>query len=178
MRRAEEKPGRTESFDLSGHGFVVVWDFMGQELGLKNADLVVYARIFGFENSGKPFFESKNGTAKFFGLSERAVFDAVKRLKARGLIEETGPCPEAKRIGSKCYKVAAEPLVEAGIVRLHHEEASYEERSPHEDAAEPGDPCHEAAALLGSVSHEGSSPVPMQEVQPIPKQENKHFRKI
>ena len=69
MRGAEGNPGRPEAFDLAGHGFVLVWDFMGRDLGLKNADLVVYARIFGFENSGKAFYESKSGTARFFGLS-------------------------------------------------------------------------------------------------------------
>lgn len=83
-------------------------------------------------------FESKSDTAKFFGLSERATFDAAKRLKARGPIKETGPCPEARRIGSKCCKMASEPLAEAGIVRSHHEKVSYEGRSPHEDAAPPG----------------------------------------
>ena len=53
MCGVEENPERPEDFNLEGHGFVLVWDFMGRDLGLKNADLVVYARIFGFENSGK-----------------------------------------------------------------------------------------------------------------------------
>ena len=37
------------------------------------------------------------------------MFDAVKRLKEKDLIMEAEPCAEARRIGSKCYKVAVEP---------------------------------------------------------------------
>ena len=83
MCGVEENPERPEDFNLEGHGFVLVWDFMGRDLGLKNADLVVYARIFGFENSGKAFYESKSGTARFFGLSERALRDAAEKTAER-----------------------------------------------------------------------------------------------
>lgn len=37
--------------------FVVVHEFMAKGLGLKGNDLIVYARIFGFANAGKPYFE-------------------------------------------------------------------------------------------------------------------------
>ncbi len=175
MRGAEGNPGRPEAFDLAGHGFVLVWDFMGRDLGLKNADLVVYARIFGFENSGKAFYESKSGTARFFGLSERAVFDAVKRLKAKGLIVEAEPCAEARRIGSKCYKVATEPLQAIGIARADHEGSSYEDPSSHEDASEADSPKPEETSPPRDDCHEDPSLPPMKEVHPIPKHENKHF---
>ena len=45
--------------------FVVVHEFMAKGLGLKGNDLIVYARIFGFANAGKPYFESKAGSAGF-----------------------------------------------------------------------------------------------------------------
>lgn len=170
-----ENPERPKAFDLAGHGFVLVWDFMGRDLGLKSADLAVYARIFGFENSGKVFYESKGGTARFFGLSERAVFDAVKRLKEKGLIEEIEPTADAKRIGSKCYRVTKAPLREAGIVGSNHEDASYEDLSSHEETSGPGASQHEAASSLRPGSYEGTSLPPMQEVHPIPKSKNKHF---
>lgn len=80
--------------------FVVVHEFMAKGLGLKGDDLIVYARIFGFANAGKPYFESKAGSAGFCGISKRAAFSVVSRLKARGLIEEVEPCDEAKRIGA------------------------------------------------------------------------------
>ena len=148
---------------------------MGRDLGLKNADLVVYARIFGFENSGKAFYESKSGTARFFGLSERAVFDAVKRLKEKDLIMEAEPCAEARRIGSKCYKVAVEPLQAIGIMRADHEGFSYEDLSPHEDASGADSPVHEDASPSRVGGHEDPSLPSMKEVHPIPKSKNKHF---
>ena len=67
--------------------FVIVHEFMAKGLGLKGNDLIVYARIFGFANAGKPYFESKAGSAGFCGISKRAAFSVVSRLKARGLIE-------------------------------------------------------------------------------------------
>ena len=175
MCGVEENPERPEDFNLEGHGFVLVWDFMGRDLGLKNADLVVYARIFGFENSGKAFYESKSGTARFFGLSERAVFDAVKRLKEKDLIMEAEPCAEARRIGSKCYKVAVEPLQAIGIMRADHEGFSYEDLSPHEDASGADSPVHEDASPSRVGGHEDPSLPSMKEVHPIPKSKNNHF---
>ena len=75
----------------SGDEFVVVHRFMIEELGLKGATLLVYARIYGFcETSNLNFYESKPKTAEFLGLSERTVFHSIRELTARGLIYEVG----------------------------------------------------------------------------------------
>ncbi len=89
--------------------FVIVHEFMAKGLGLKGNDLIVYARIFGFANAGKPYFESKAGSAGFCGISKRAAFSVVSRLKARGLIEEVESCDEAKKIGGRMYIPARNP---------------------------------------------------------------------
>lgn len=176
MRGPEENPERAGDFDLAGHSFVLVWDFMGRDLDLKNAELAVYARIFGFESVGKPFYESKGGTARFFGLSKRAVFDAVRRLKEKGLIEETAPCPEAGRIGSKCYRVTRAPLRDAGIIaRACREDPSYEASSSHEDPSGARARRDDDPSPLPPDGSEDSSSPPMQEVHPIPRDSNKHF---
>lgn len=175
MGKREAIPAGTDRFNLAGHGFVLVWDFMGQELGLRGADLVVYARIFGFYNAGKVFYETKSGTAKFFGLTERAVFDAVKRLKARALIEEIPPCEKAIRIGSKCYRPVPEILKDIGITPSAHEEHADEETSPHEEASGLSLSKHEEPSCQTGFAHEERSCDGLKVVHPIPKRSNKHF---
>ena len=118
--------------------FVVVHEFMAKGLGLKGNDLIVYARIFGFANAGKPYFESKAGSAGFCGISKRAAFSVVSRLKARGLIEEVEPCDEAKKIGSRCYVPAKEPLSSLGITTISRKASSV--------------PCSAAKASMSSTS--------------------------
>ena len=67
--------------------FVVVHRFMIEELGLRGAALLVYARIYGFCRAGnRDFYESKPKTAEFLGLSERTVFHSIRELTAKGLI--------------------------------------------------------------------------------------------
>lgn len=144
--------------------FVVVHEFMAKGLGLKGNDLIVYARIFGFANVGKPYFESKAGSASFCGISKRAAFSVVSRLKARGLIEEVEPCEEAKRIGSRCYVPAKGPLSALGITFEGDEEDAY---AP--DGAGEGSSCQKA-----SCGEEPSSP-PLQKLHPIAKTDNSYF---
>ena len=143
---------------LKDRRFVTVYDFMGADLGLKGAELLVYARIFGFARYGKPFFESKQSTAEFFGLTRRAVFDATRRLKERGLIEETAPCEEAARIGSRCYRPCGGALGRLGIRLAGCEEPAYEDSSP-----------------PGARGCEGLSPSGVNGLHPIRKRDNRHF---
>lgn len=175
MSKQGASPARADKFDLAGRGFVLVWDFMGQDLGLKNSDLIVYARIFGFENAGKTFYESKSGTARFFGLTERAVFDAVKRLKGKGLIEEVEPCEESLRIGSKCYRPCPEPLASVGVSRASHEEPSYEDDASPEEASCRAPDAPEEPSWGTPDGHEADASEEVQEVHPIPKNHNRHF---
>ncbi|WP_283171490.1 hypothetical protein [Curtanaerobium respiraculi] len=162
-------------FDLSGRSFVTVWDFMGQKLGLKGTDLAVYARIFGFHQAGREYFESKHSAAAFFGVSDRAVFDAVARLKAKGLIEETARCAEAVEIGSKCYKPAYGPLAEAGVLPLRSEEPADAGVPPHEGSSAAGWGASAEAAGPDAASSEEASEPPLKDVHPIAKADNKYF---
>lgn len=163
------------AFDLSGRSFVTVWDFMGQDLGLKGTDLMVYARIFGFHQAGREYFESKHSAAVFFGVSDRAVFDAVARLKAKGLIEEADLCTEAVKIGSKCYKPAYGPLAEAGVLPQGPEEAADAGASPHEGSSAAGWGASAEAADPDAFSSEEGSEPPLKDVHPIAKANNKFF---
>lgn len=52
---------------------MAVYDFIGAELGLRRVKLLVYERIIGFARYGKPFFESKQGAAEFFGITRSAM---------------------------------------------------------------------------------------------------------
>ena len=64
---------------------------MTEGMGLRGCELLVYARIFGFcRHEGVEFYESKRGTARMLGISERQVHRAVSALEARGLIVELG----------------------------------------------------------------------------------------
>lgn len=163
------------TFNLSGHTFVTVYDFMGQKLGLKGSDLAIYARIFGFHQAGRNFYESKSSTASFFGISDRAVFDAVSRLKAKGLIDEVAPCPEAMEIGSKCYRPAYGPLAEAGVLPNRFEEASDEGISPPEGTSGGGWGAHEESSDQRPGMSEESSEPHMNDVHPISKTDNRFF---
>ncbi len=169
-----ERPGRP-AFDLSGRSFVTVWDFMGQELGLKGVDLVVYARIFGFHQAGRDYYESKHSAAAFFGVSDRAVFDAVARLKAKGLIEETDPCAEAVRIGSKCYRPAYGPLAEAGVLPTGSEGTADAASSPHGESSGAGRGASEEAADPEAFCSEEPAEPPLRDVHPISKTDNRFF---
>lgn len=163
------------AFDLSGRSFTTVWDFMGQKLGLKGTDLVVYARIFGFHQAGRVYFESKHSAAVFFGVSDRAVFDAAARLKAKGLIEETERCPAAVEIGSKCYRPAYGPLAAVGVLPCGSEEHADTGTSPSEGSSEAGwGASAETTEAKAASSEEGLEP-PLKDVHPIAKTGNKFF---
>lgn len=144
--------------------FVVVQEFMAKGLGLKGNDLIVYARIFGFANAGKPYFESKAGSAGFCGISKRAAFSVVSRLKARGLIEEVEPCDEAKKIGSRCYIPAREPLSALGITFMADEEP-----------ASPLVATDEGPSSPRASRDEELSSGPLKKLHPIAKTDNSYY---
>ena len=94
----------------SGDEFVVVHRFMIEELGLRGAALLVYARIYGFCRAGnRDFYESKPKTAEFLGLSERTVFHSIRELTARGLIYEVGSHELGVGRSTKVYRIARAP---------------------------------------------------------------------
>ena len=142
------RPGRP-AFDLSGRSFVTVWDFMGQELGLKGVDLVVYARIFGFHQADRDYYER--------------------------LIEETDPCAEAVRIGSKCYRPAYGPLAEARVLPTGSEGTADAASSPHGESSGAWRGASEEAADPEAACSEEPAEPPLRDVHPISKTDNRFF---
>ena len=155
--------------------FVVVHEFMAKGLGLKGNDLIVYARIFGFANAGKPYFESKAGSAGFCGISKRAAFSVVSRLKTRGLIEEIEPCDEAKKIGSRCYVPTREPLSSLGITFGTDEGAAYAAGGSDEEPALALSATDDNPSSPRAARDEEPSSGPLQKLHPIAKTDNSYF---
>jgi hypothetical protein len=157
------------AYDLGGRGYVKVYDFMAKELGLKGTELMLYARIFGFHQVGKTFYESRAGTAEFFGCTPRAIASAASSLVAKRLIEEVEPIPEARSLRTRCYRPCACPLVRAGIAPNTPEESSgTAQRTPEETSPLPNRAPEETSAPTGKTPEETSGPPPKQ-VHPIPK---------
>ena len=95
--------------------FVKVYRFMTEGMWLLGAELLVYARVFSFyKQTGGEFWESKGGTAKFLGISERQVRRAFKGLEEKGLVREAGERALPNGRITKRYEVERGP-VEAAI---------------------------------------------------------------
>lgn len=189
--------------DGSRDEFVVVHRFMIEELGLKGAALLVYARIYGFcEKSNRDFYESKPKTAEFLGLSERTVFQSIRELTVRGLIYEVGSHELGVGRSTKVYRIARAPSAGAKHQAVRKTRAKRQSPEPsHDDAHDaeqsipegppPESPsgsvrpheensCGEAAPhedISGgsTVPHEETSCRPLREVQPIRKSESREF---
>ena len=187
----------------SGDEFVVVHGFMIEELGLKGATLLVYARIYGFcETSNLDFYESKPKTAEFLGLSERTVFHSIRELTAKGLIYEVGSHELGVGRSTKVYRIARAPSArtkseaarntcakrqspEPTYDDAHDAERNAPEGSPPENPS-GGVPPHEENScgetvpheeISGGIAvlHEGTACRRLREVHPIRKSENKEF---
>lgn len=187
----------------SGDEFVVVHRFMIEELGLKGATLLVYARIYGFCRAGNlDFYESKPKTAEFLGLSERTVFHSIRELTAKGLIYEVGSHELGVGRSTKVYRIARAPSArtkseaarntcakrqspEPTYDDAHDAERNAPEGSPPENPS-GGVPPHEENScgetvpheeISGGIAvlHEGTACRRLREVHPIRKSENKEF---
>ena len=183
--------------------FVVVQRFMIEELGLRGAALLVYARIYGFcEKSNRDFYESKPKTAEFLGLSERTVFQSIRELIARGLIYEVGSHELGVGRSTKVYRIVRAPSAEAsseaaGQTRAKrqppeptHDDAHDAERNapggsspefpsgcipPHEVSSWGEAHPHEDISGGDAAPHEKTACRPLREVHPIRKSENREF---
>lgn len=114
-------------FAVDERACTVVYDFMTRRLGLKGAELMLYARIFGFGQTGCVWFESKCAAGAHLGVSEHAVFDALRKLKEKGLVEEAPlrdalPCGQVPPGARKAYRPAPGPLAEIGVLPAEPEE--------------------------------------------------------
>ena len=157
------------AYDIGGRSYVKVYDFMAKELGLKGTELMLYARIFGFNQAGKTFYESRAGTAEFFGCTPRAVASAAASLVAKGLIEEVEPIPEARSLHTRCYRSCAGPLARAGIAPNTPEDSSGSaRRNPEETSPLPSRTPEETSPATGETPEKASGP-PLKQVHPIPK---------
>ena len=76
--------------ERSDEAFIIVREFMTRGLGLTGLPLLVYARIYGFCESGSPYFESKAHLGKILGVDTRSVVRAVRKLEEVGLVFEVG----------------------------------------------------------------------------------------
>ena len=72
--------------ERSDEAFIIVREFMTRGLGLTGLPLLVYARIYGFCESGSPYFESKAHLGKILGVDTRSVVRAVRKLEEVGLV--------------------------------------------------------------------------------------------
>lgn len=82
--------GANGSDAATGDAFLIVHPFMWRELGLKGTQLLVFARVYGFCKGGGEFYESRQRTAAYLGISERSVIRAMGELTDKGFIKETG----------------------------------------------------------------------------------------
>ena len=173
--------------------FVVVHRFMIEELGLRGAALLVYARIYGFcEKSNRDFYESKPKTAEFLGLSERTVFHSIRELTAKGLIYEVGSHELGVGRSTKVYRIARAPSARTKSEAARNTCAKRQSPEPTYDDAHdaernaPGGFPHEENSCGEMLPHEeisGGTAVPheetacrrLREVHPIRKSENKEF---
>lgn len=87
--------------ERSDEAFIIVREFMTRGLGLTGLPLLVYARIYGFCESGSPYFESKAHLGKILGVDTRSVVRAVRKLEEAGLVFEVGPPRAFQREGDE-----------------------------------------------------------------------------
>ena len=86
--------------ERSDEAFIIVREFMTRGLGLTGLPLLVYARIYGFCESGSPYFESKAHLGTILGVDTRSGVRAVRKLEEAGLVFEVG-LPHRLRGGPK-----------------------------------------------------------------------------
>lgn len=76
---------------------------MWRELGLRGADLLVFARVYGFCKNGGLFYESRAKTAAYLGLSERSIIRAIGGLVERGLLIDLDPTTSLDGVSTRTY---------------------------------------------------------------------------
>ena len=63
-----------------------IYKWMHKQLGLKGAELQIYAIIYSFSNAGKPFTGSINWICDLIGLKRRQITDVLKNLTEKNYI--------------------------------------------------------------------------------------------
>lgn len=84
------KNKKSDTLDnVKNEGFIVIHGFMRKELKLEKTELIVYAIIYGFYNSGCVFSGTKNYLSQWSGSGKTAVKTALHRLEEKGYIIRT-----------------------------------------------------------------------------------------
>lgn len=78
---------------------------MWRDIGLRGADLLVFARVYGFCKNGGLFYESRAGTASYLGLSERSVIRAIGNLVEKGLLIDLDPTVSMDGVSTRTYSL-------------------------------------------------------------------------
>lgn len=74
---------------LGSGGYVVVQAWMVNDLGLKGAELMAYAVVYGFSQDGEQWFTgSASYVAEWAGCTRRRALELLKSLTERGLLEK------------------------------------------------------------------------------------------
>ena len=63
-----------------------IYKWMYKRLGLKGGELEIYAIIYSFSSSGKPFTKSANWIGDLIGLKRRQITDVLKNLTEKNYI--------------------------------------------------------------------------------------------
>ena len=121
--------------ERSDEAFIIVREFMTRGLGLTGLPLLVYARIYGFCESGSPYFESKAHLGKILGVDTRSVVRAVRKLEEAGLVFEVGRQELSKGRETKVYRIDFEAARRAkgaieGAGQSTHGEMPSDDRGP------------------------------------------------
>lgn len=69
--------------------FIVADWMMGKGLGLKGCELLIFAMIVSYSRKGKTLFVSEQSLAEYTGYTKRHISNALKNLRARGLIVQS-----------------------------------------------------------------------------------------
>lgn len=157
--------GTTGMAERSDEAFIIVREFMTRGLGLTGLPLLVYARIYGFCESGSPYFESKAHLGKILGVDTRSVVRAVRKLEEAGLVFEVGRQELSKGRETKVYRIDFEAARRAkgaieGAGQSTHGEMPSDDRGPR--------PCR--------LLHDQTPCRPLTPCQLITKTENKDYR--
>ena len=69
--------------------FIVADWMMGKRLCLKGCELLIFAMIVSYSRKGKTLFVSEQSLAEYTGYTKRHISNALKNLRARGLIVQS-----------------------------------------------------------------------------------------
>lgn len=128
--RAEGAPAAADG--SSGHAAVNIQGFMVTRLGLRGADLIVYAAIAGLTQLGGPARVPLSYLASWIGESTSTARRAIRRLEERGLViretlrDERGASYNTYGLGPSALTLSDILSASAGASQAPHEGSGQE----------------------------------------------------